>query len=829
MLGVGRWLLSLCCVLGVAAQSFAEPIDLLETTKEPTIVVPGQSAVRQKQAKMLQEEIATRSGIVLPIQQAIAAGSNGGILLGTLTELKESGYEPGPRASLPPEKPEGYAVKMGSFTRVIGHDDLGVLFGIGHLLRNLEMRPGKISLLITDPVITAPKYPMRAHQLGFRYTANSWDSWTPKQFDQYIRDLAVFGANGIELIPELDSTLKDSPHMKMTMWDMNIEMAKITASYGMEVLLWVPLLEEVDTQAKTDAELARWRAMYESIPVVHHVQVPSGDPGDTPVELLLPFMEQMAAVLRDVHPKAKLWMTNQGLTPEENEHLYKYLHSEKPNWLTGMSYGPWAKESLPSMRERTPAQYPIRRYPDINHNVRCQYAVPNWDPAFAMTLGREAPNPRPKAYKHIHNHFAPLTIGFGTYSDGVHDDVNKVVWTAAGWDPDVDLTQLMTEYARYFMSPDLAIPIGKGLLALEENWNGSVLENESIEEALFDWQRVDLQADARTKASWRYQLALMRAYYDGLVRVRLLHDTRVEQRALMELGRVNEIGPQAAIAAARAAFKESIPPPTVDALQKKILDLGEALNQSIGMQLSVPLHQAKNPERGAVLDYLDRPLNDWNWLKDEFRNILELETPKAQIAQIERIVNWESPGEGSYYDDLGHPSKQPHLVHAKTWVEDPGHVDTAQVEYMREDPEFTDDPAQPRLWTNPDRLSWMNQAQTLYGTPLQMRYENLDPKATYTLRITYSGRFAATVKLTADGTHEIHGPMEPPGELKPVFVEAPTAVVKGAHAASGPMRVPKPVDFDVPQEATADGVLNLRWDLVKGRGCQVAEVWLLRN
>jgi hypothetical protein len=40
----------------------------------------------------------------------------------------------------------------------------------------------------------------------------------------------------------------------------------------------------------------------------------------------------------------------------------------------------------------------------------------------------------------------------------------------------------------------------------------------------------------------------------------------------------------------------------------------------------------------------------------------------------------------------------------------------------------------------------------------------------------------------------------------------------------------RPLEFEVPKEATADGVLELRWELVNAvRGCQVAEVWLIRE
>ena len=40
---------------------------------------------------------------------------------------------------------------------------------------------------------------------------------------------------------------------------------------------------------------------------------------------------------------------------------------------------------------------------------------------------------------------------------------------------------------------------------------------------------------------------------------------------------------------------------------------------------------------------------------------------------------------------------------------------------------------------------------------------------------------------------------------------------------------PWPIEFDIPQAATADGVLDLQWELLAQRGCQVAEVWLIKQ
>jgi hypothetical protein len=42
-----------------------------------------------------------------------------------------------------------------------------------------------------------------------------------------------------------------------------------------------------------------------------------------------------------------------------------------------------------------------------------------------------------------------------------------------------------------------------------------------------------------------------------------------------------------------------------------------------------------------------------------------------------------------------------------------------------------------------------------------------------------------------------------------------------------PPPVVTPLEFIIPREATEDGVLDLKWQRLTGRGVQVAEVWLL--
>jgi hypothetical protein len=123
---------------------------------------------------------------------------------------------------------EGYQLhSAGNRVEIAGNDERGVLFGVGGLLRALEMRRDSVTLPRALDVATAPKYKLRGHQLGYRPKTNSYDGWNVPMWEGYIRDLAVFGANAIELIPPRSDDAADSPHFPLPPMQMMIEMSRL--------------------------------------------------------------------------------------------------------------------------------------------------------------------------------------------------------------------------------------------------------------------------------------------------------------------------------------------------------------------------------------------------------------------------------------------------------------------------------------------------------------------------------------------------------------------------------------------------------------------------
>ena len=224
--------------------------------------------------------------------------------------------------------------------------------------------------------------------------------------------------------------------------------------------------------------LAEWAEVFQKLPRIDAVFVPGGDPGHTRPRVLMALLEKQAANLRRFHPEPRCGSRRKA-SPRNGSTSSSTLLRAEPAWLGGVVYGPQVRVSLPELRKAVPARYPIRDYPDITHSLRCQYPVPDWDVAYSLTEGREVINPRPRDEAAIFHAFADQTIGFITYSEGCNDDVNKIVWSALGWDPDGRLARGPPGLQPLLLgaAPSDADGFAQGLLALEQNWRGPLLTN----------------------------------------------------------------------------------------------------------------------------------------------------------------------------------------------------------------------------------------------------------------------------------------------------------------------------------------------------------------
>jgi hypothetical protein len=748
-------------------------------------IVPSRNLRARKAAQILAEEIEKRTQLRLEISTQRRRGTPV-ILIGDPASGPAEGFAV--KARLVEGQPE---------IVVTGNDDRGVIFGAGYLLRQLRMSRQRLELSNEIDVRSAPKTQVRGQQLGYRPKTNSYDAWNVPMWDQYIRELAIFGNNTIELIPPRSDDDPDSPHFPLPQMDMMVEMSRIANDYAMDVSIWYPAMDRDYSDPKTvESALREWEEVFRRLPRIDVIFVPGGDPGHTQPKYLLELLEKQTVSLHKYHPKAQMWMSPQSFGKEWMEEYFA-LMNKQPAWLSGIVFGPQSMYSLPVLRERIPKRYPIRFYPDITHSLHAQFPAPNWDWAYAATEGREPINPRPMGEAVIFRKYNQYTNGFVTYSEGCNDDVNKFVWSGLGWNPDASVKSILADYSNFFFGPDLGEAMAQGYLGLERNWIGPVAVNAQVDTTAQQFRQIERDATPQLKLNWRFQQALYRAYYDAFVRARLRSETEQEERALGELEQARAKGSGPAMAAAEQILQAEALTHQARELRSRVFELAEALYQSIRMQLSVSRYQAIGLRRGANLDAIDFALNNRVWLKNRFDAIRAMNSESERLAAIDSIVNWTNPGPGGFYDDLGNPAAQPHLVLGEGFENDPDFLRSALMGSGARTPQ--------EGW----RTSWYSQAESMYDAPLKMQYEDLDPGAQYRLRVIYAGdQPRIKIGLKANGSTTIHD-----------FIDKPSPVV--------------PLVFDIPRESTKDGKLTLEWTRPPGlggagRGCQVSEVWLIR-
>jgi hypothetical protein len=201
------------------------------------------------------------------------------------------------------------------------------------------------------------------------------------------------------------------------------------------------------------------------------------------------------------------------------------------------------------------------------------------------------------------------------------------------------------------------------------------------------------------------------------------------------------------------------------------------------------------PGRGTNLDTIDLPLGNRAWFKKQFGIVRTLQHPDDRMRMINEMLNWKNPGPRGYYDDLGNPGHQPHLVRGVGWENDPAFYDSSM---SRLEDRFAIGSPLPQ--------SWWTTAGQLFDAPMTMRYSDLDKSAVYRLRLVYGhSSDNSPVRLMANDRFEIHPRMNKQAE---------------------------PIEFEIPPSITASGELTLTFLPEAGRGgngrsINVAEVWLM--
>ncbi len=508
----------------------------------------------------------------------------------------------------------------------------GLIYAYSLFLRKAVFRNGKITLVKDISGDYTPEKQIRGHQIGYRDANNTYDLWDAAQYKRYFLDLMAFGANIYEGIPG-DESEKNS-FMKMSGNEMLAVSSEICKELDLDMCSWHP-----EEKKRDDDEAVRLAVeAYSKLTKLDCLFVPGGDPGDLMPAELFERCRKIKEAVSVYHPNLKIWISAQA--PHEYEDWGEKFTEEIrkcPDFLEGVIFGPNHAMTLPELRKAVPERYPIRFYPDVTHNVRCEYPVHfeknDWSYVLASTLSRESINPRPYEYKHLHDITKKYLCGSVSYSDGINDDVNKIIFSACDFDSSCDVREVLEDYARMYLWETDAAELADCIIGLEKNWQGNPGENGSIEKTLSALKAIG-EATPEINENFRYVMCFFRAECDALVRRRFIFETELVNKAKEK------------IFAGDIKSAEEILKTDFDDEYKKLrasIDAhGADLNRLIGMQLDVEHYFGKAWDRGCTLETIDRCVTDRKYLLTRIDE-------GADAEKLQKLIDRNKVADGDIY------------------------------------------------------------------------------------------------------------------------------------------------------------------------------------
>lgn len=499
--------------------------------------------------------------------------------------------------------------------RIVGNDNRGLLYGIGKFLRSNTYQQGSFTLGNWRGT-SVPDKPLRGvypatHFFNFYHVA------PVEQLQRYMEDLALWGYNLV--VFDFDMHHYEGIHdpaAQAMLNRMNV-IGRTARNVGLEIGLGMavndaymnsPVAMRADWTAGHDGYTRQLGAHY-------HLELCPNKPGakdlllkwqgevfqafkDLGVDYVIPWpydnggctcsqckpwgvngyltlAEPIAEMARRDFPGCKVilstWLFDH-FTSGEYAGLEEKFGKEHPQWVNyvladdfqSSEYGMHSdtREGSGVQRysgnppaHRVPGGFPLVGFPEVSM----------WG---ALPWGGFGANPLPAHHQQIWNTGRDSLAGGFIYSEGIFEDLNKVLYAQFYWQKDRPAGSIVDEYISYEFSPKVVAPVHKAIEILETNFprrtenleKGEprfVMEHSSgTGEALNLIRQADNQLPAWARASWRWRILYLRARIDDeLAR----NDFRVSppcEQALQEL--TNIFYAKRAIWAVSPVSKEAI-------------------------------------------------------------------------------------------------------------------------------------------------------------------------------------------------------------------------------------------------------------------------------
>lgn len=402
----------------------------------------------------------------------------------------------------------------------------GLLFGTGEFLRRLSYhRDGSIdvpSLAVYD----RPEKTWRAVMTCYHNQDNGYKYWDTERERLYLEDMALWG-NNMAMFSPINMWQRDSKTFiegtpESALWKTMPAMPAIAVDMGLKYgMLNVPndlfkddllfckkavegagqmIFSSTPCGCPSDPRgrnrmLRRREQLFSKMSHVDFLYIHPADYGACSCEECGPYIpiylqlaKDVAAIMRRIHPGVKIYVGTVLITEEGmNKYLIPYLNSAEADWIDGVAYGMHGTAlSLSELAEAIPKRMEIVLYPEITMMENWgQVGAAPWVKRFAYSLEKRQdmgkacnergnwPEVAGQMFGDFPTAFDPDTMsnlidGAFTYSEGLHDEVSKIVWLRYCWNPQTPREEILHDYCRFYYGEEAAAIASQALLLMED-------------------------------------------------------------------------------------------------------------------------------------------------------------------------------------------------------------------------------------------------------------------------------------------------------------------------------------------------------------------------
>lgn len=467
-----------------------------------------------------------------------------------------------------------------SSIRIIGGDERGLLYGVGKFLR--DARYDRETFTIGEwRGTSAPDKPIRGIYFATHFY-NFYQTAPIAEVERYVEELALWGANTLGLWYDMHHFKSFDDPDAAQFRDRLRSILQAAKRLGLDVCLGVIGNEAYDdSPAELRADPSAGRGGYYDIAVCpnkpggmkyiltivgelfdwasdlmpKYVWIWPYDQGGCGCEKCKPwgsngFMlcaDRLSDLTKNKLPGAKIILSTWFFDPDEWRSILENDAQRLDAFdvlLMELGHQPYG---VPPTEDIAALKMPIVGFPEISMEGMWPW-------------GGFGANPQPSRFSGAWQEAKDLLAGGFPYSEGLFEDINKVLWTQMYWDTTKSVYDILSEYIAYEFSPDIIADMLSVIHVLEQNhhlrWWPGELEGIKLmmdwfpskgtepqgdpgaEEAFVTMKHLDAVLPTRARQSWRWRILYLRALLDSELKTNGGTPDTACQEALHELNRI---------------------------------------------------------------------------------------------------------------------------------------------------------------------------------------------------------------------------------------------------------------------------------------------------